>query len=157
MARTYTGSLNRSDDIRLIGIGSLLSRNLDLVQGRKIVFGTSSGYSSLPSPEQADKWSIYCVRGPLTARLLGLDPARSITDGTWLINQVPEYAQIPTTRHGTVFIPHWTSAKFGVWEPLCERASIRYIDPPWDCSHIFFRYRSCRACPSRIVAWCNYC
>ncbi len=129
--------LEREDDIRLIGVGSLLSRNLDLVPGRKVVFGTGSGYSSPPSPEQAKAWQIYCVRGPLTAGLMGLDPSLAVTDGAWLINQIPKYAKLPTDRTGTVFVPHWTSAKFGNWSPVCEAAGVNYVDPLWDCERVF--------------------
>lgn len=129
--------LEREDDIRFIGIGSLLSRNLDLVPGRKVIFGTGSGYSSPPSPEQARNWTIYGVRGPLTAGLMGLDPALAITDGAWLINQMPEYASLPTERRGTVFVPHWTSAKFGDWAPLCDQAGVHYVDPLWECARVF--------------------
>lgn len=127
----------REDDIRLIGIGSLLSRNLDMVQGPKVVFGTGSGYSSLPTPEQAAGWDIYAVRGPLTARYLGLDPAKAITDGAWLINRIPRYRDIPTDRSGTVFVPHWTSAAYGDWDRICTQSAVRYVDPLWDCDTVF--------------------
>ncbi|WP_235900022.1 polysaccharide pyruvyl transferase family protein [Tritonibacter aquimaris] len=129
--------LEREDDVRLIGVGSLLSRNLDLVAGRKVIFGTGSGYSSLPEVEQARHWKIYCVRGPLTANLMGLDPALAITDGAWLINQIPKFATLPTERKGTVFVPHWTSAKFGNWSPVCSEADVKLVDPLWDCERVF--------------------
>ncbi|AEI96550.1 hypothetical protein [Roseobacter litoralis] len=129
--------LEREDDVRLVGVGSLLSRNLDLVLGRKIIFGTGSGYSSPPSPEQAKAWKVYCVRGPLTAGLMGLDPSLAVTDGAWLINQIPQYASLPTDRHGTVFVPHWTSAKFGNWDPVCTAAGVHLVDPLWDCARVF--------------------
>lgn len=129
--------LEREDDYRLVGVGSLLSCNLDLVPGRKVVFGTGSGYSSPPTPEQGKRWRVYCVRGPLTARLMGLEPELGITDGAWLINQVPDYAAVPTERRGTVFVPHWTSAKFGAWAAACKASDVTYVDPLWDCARVF--------------------
>lgn len=129
--------LAKEDDIRLIGIGSLLARDLDLVIGRKLVFGTGSGYSNPPSPEQAAGWDIRCVRGPLTAHLLGLDPKKSITDGAWLINQIPRYATVPEAKSGTVFVPHWSSAAYGAWNEVCAHAGITYIDPLLDCGKVF--------------------
>ncbi|MEP5760228.1 MAG: exov-like protein [Litoreibacter sp.] len=129
--------LEREDDIRLIGIGSLLSRNLDMVAGRKVVFGTGSGYSSLPTPEQAANWDVFAVRGPLTAKYLGLPPEKAITDGAWLINRIPRYAAIPETREGTVFVPHWTSAAYGDWPRICAESDISYVDPLWDCDTVF--------------------
>lgn len=121
--------LQRDDDIRLVGIGSLLSRNLDLVAGPKVVFSTGSGYSTLPSPQQAEKWDIRCVRGPLTARYLGLDPEKSITDGAWLINQLPGFSGLATARSGTVFVPHWSTAAYGNWRGICEHGGLTYVDP----------------------------
>lgn len=126
-------------DTRLVGIGSLLSRNLDLVPGKKVIFGTGSGYSSPPTPEQAANWKVYCVRGPLTAQLLGLDPALAITDPAWLIHKLPKYAEPKpeSTRSGTVFIPHWTSDRFGVWEKVCAQAGLTYVSPFAPCEEVF--------------------
>lgn len=129
--------LAREDDIRLIGIGSLLSRNLDLVAGPKVVFGTGSGYSSLPTKDQAAAWDVRCVRGPLTARHLGLAPEKAITDGAWLINQIPRYAEVPTTRKGTVFVPHWSTASYGNWGQICAQSDLTYVDPFADCDTVF--------------------
>jgi succinoglycan biosynthesis protein ExoV len=101
------------------------------------VFGTGSGYSAPPSPEQAARWDVRCVRGPLTARLLGIEPEKAITDAAWLINLIPRYAEIPREKSGVTFIPHWTSALYGAWEPLCKKANITYVDPHLDCDAIF--------------------
>lgn len=136
-AELIPGLLAKEDNIRLIGIGSLLARDLDLVIGRKLVFGSGSGYSSPPSPEQAACWDIRCVRGPLTAHLMGLDPEKAITDAAWLINQIPRYATVPDAKAGTVFVPHWSSAAYGVWDQICVHAGITYIDPLWDCDCVF--------------------
>lgn len=125
--------LAEDDGLRLIGIGSLISRNLDLLEGGKVILGTGSGYSTLPSREQAAAWHIYAVRGPLTARFLGLDPALAITDGAWLIDRIPRFKaktgpEAPA-RRGIIFIPHWTSAQYGVWPAICAKAGITYVDP----------------------------
>lgn len=136
-AELLPGLVNRQDDIRLIGIGSLLARDLDLVAGRKVVFGTGSGYSAPPSSEQAARWDVRCVRGPLTARLLGLDSKKAITDAAWLINLIPRYTKIPIKKTGVTFIPHWSSALFGAWGPVCKRANITYVDPHLNCDTVF--------------------
>lgn len=128
---------DRDDGIRLVGIGSLLSRNLDLVKGEKVVFGTGSGYSTPPTAEQASRWKIYCVRGPLTAKLLGLAPDKAVTDAAWLVNQVPRFANLSTRRRGTVFVPHWTSSSYGDWGTVCKRCDIEYVDPFLDCERVF--------------------
>ena len=129
--------LAKDDDIRLVGIGSLLARDLDLVIGRKVIFGTGSGYSNPPSPDQAAAWDVRCVRGPLTARLLGLEPGAAITDAAWLINQIPRFAKVPEAKSGTVFVPHWSSAAYGNWGDVCAEAGVRYVDPLLDCETVF--------------------
>jgi len=129
--------LARNDDVRLIGIGSILARDLDLVAGRKVVFGTGSGYNSPPLPEQADGWDIRCVRGPLTAQLMGIEPQKAITDGAWLINQIPRFSKVPQMKSGTVFVPHWSSAVYGAWTEVCGEAGLTYVDPFWDCDTVF--------------------
>lgn len=125
------------DQPRLIGVGSLLSRNLDLVQGDKVVFGTGSGYSSLPTPEQAANWKIYCVRGPLTAKHLGLPADKAITDAAWLINRLPKYNTLTESRDKVVFVPHWTSSTYGNWGPQCARMGIEFVDPFWPAARVF--------------------
>ncbi|MEE4207724.1 MAG: polysaccharide pyruvyl transferase family protein [Parvularcula sp.] len=129
--------LAEDDGIRLIGIGSLLARDLDLVVGRKVIFGTGSGYSNPPSPEQAAAWDVRCVRGPLTARLLGLDSRKAITDAAWLINRIPRFAKVPNAKSGTVFVPHWSSAAYGAWDEICAQAGLTYVDPHLDCETVF--------------------
>ncbi len=129
--------LAEEDDIRLIGIGSLLARDLDLVIGRKVIFGTGSGYSNPPLPDQAAAWDVRCVRGPLTARLLGLDSRKAITDAAWLINRIPRFAKVPDVKSGIVFVPHWSSAAYGAWDEVCTKAGVTYIDPHLDCETVF--------------------
>lgn len=132
--------LAEDDGLRLIGIGSLISRNLDLLEGGKVILGTGSGYSTLPSREQAAAWQVYAVRGPLTARFLGLAPELAVTDGAWLIDRIPRFkAQTgpeAPPRKGVIFIPHWTSAQYGVWPAICAKAGITYVDPLADFATI---------------------
>ncbi|CTQ49794.1 polysaccharide pyruvyl transferase family protein [Jannaschia donghaensis] len=132
MWRDLCPALVQGNSPRLVGVGSLLSHNLDDVPGDKVVFGTGTGYSGLPTPEQAARWKIYCVRGPLTARHLGLDPAVAITDGAWLVDRLPEYANLTRARRGTVFVPHWTSSQYGNWAAQCAQMDVDFVDPFWD-------------------------
>ena len=119
----------REDDIRLVGIGSILSRNLDLVEGHKVVFGTGSGYSEMPTREQAARWDVRCVRGPLTAHHMGLPDEKSITDGAWLIDGLPRFRDLAPARSGVAFVPHWTTQSFGNWSAVCRAAGLTYVNP----------------------------
>lgn len=121
--------LEVTDDNVLVGIGSLLKADLNRVPGKKVIFGTGSGYGNPPTAKATENWKVYATRGPLTNRLFGLDPSLAITDGAWLISQLPEYQTLPEKTDDVVFIPHFTSAKFGNWEPVTEAAGLKYIDP----------------------------
>jgi succinoglycan biosynthesis protein ExoV len=130
-----------NDGIRLIGIGSLIKTELNYIKGKKIIFGTGSGYGSFPSHKSIEEWIIYFVRGPLTAEKLGLDSNKSIVDGAWLISLVPEYSHIPA-KHGISFIPHWKTSEMGNWHNICNEAEISYIDPVSDFENIINRIAS---------------
>lgn len=121
--------LVETDDRVLVGVGSLLKADLDRIPGRKLIFGTGSGYGPPPTRDIAAGWDVYAVRGPLTAEHYGFDPETAITDGAWLIALLPEYATSAERPGGTVFIPHWTSAELGDWQEPAERAGFTYIDP----------------------------
>ena len=127
--RLLEGYLSEDDGIRLVGIGSLLKGSLNIVQGRKVIFGTGSGYGSIPDPEEFKDWLFYFVRGPLTAKSFGLSDDKAIVDGAWLLSQLPEFQREETSKSGVSFIPHWTTADSGAWETVCSRAGIQYIDP----------------------------
>ena len=66
-----------------LGIGSILYDFLPR-NARKVVFG--SGYGGYtPVPHIDDRWAFYFVRGPVTARTLGLDPSLAIGDAAILV------------------------------------------------------------------------
>ncbi|MFU8772086.1 MAG: hypothetical protein ACNA8H_06670 [Anaerolineales bacterium] len=97
--------------LRLIGVGTLLSRDLDLVPGKKVVFGSGAGYASPPTVEQAASWDIRALRGPLTAKIMGIDEGLAITDAAWLVALLPEYRDSPTQKSGVSFVPHWRTSE----------------------------------------------
>ena len=131
--------VDNQNDVRLIGIGSLLRAELSRLSGKKVIFGTGSGYGDLPTKEVSSSWNFYCVRGPLTAQNFNLDTNRAITDAAWLLNLIPEFAHIPAEKSGVSFIPHWTSATYGNWEPVCHLANIGYINPLEDSREVIRR------------------
>jgi succinoglycan biosynthesis protein ExoV len=112
-----------------VGIGSILDRRIP--QGpRKIVFGTGVGYGLLPVLNE--EWQVCCVRGPLSARALGLPPELAVTDSAALVRII---RRAPVERrHSVSFIPHFRTParalEVGVdLELVCVSAGINYIDP----------------------------
>ena len=128
--------LDEDEATVFIGTGTLLNNKLnDRVPSaeRLVIFGTGAGYEQSVNvlPPQ---WDIHCVRGPFSARLLGLSPETAITDGGFLVAQVfkpEENAPKPHQAHS--FMPHIHSAHAATecWQRICQQANIRYIDPRW--------------------------
>lgn len=127
--RLLPGMIEQKSEDTLVGIGSLIKSDMSRVPGRKIIFGTGSGYGPMPLPQEISDWRVYFVRGPLTARLLELPPEKAIVDGAWLVDQLPELRYTPGERSGTVFVPHWTTDLYANWRQPCKDAGIDYISP----------------------------
>lgn len=106
-------------------IGSILDARYP-TEAQKIVFGSGYGaYYSAPTLD--DTWRIYCVRGPQTAELLGLDPSLAVCDPAILLREFR-----PATRpkiHACSFMPHYESIERGQWQRACGLAGIHFIDP----------------------------
>ncbi|HEX8230485.1 MAG TPA: polysaccharide pyruvyl transferase family protein [Chloroflexia bacterium] len=121
--------LDDNDSTLFVGIGSILDRRIP--QGpRKIVFGTGVGYGLLPVLNE--EWQVCCVRGPLSAKALGLPPELAVTDSAALLRSM---RRAPVERrHSVSFIPHFRTParalEAGVdLEAVCASAGIHYIDP----------------------------
>lgn len=116
------------DDERelFIGIGSILTDDYP-ANAKKIVVG--SGYGGYSEPPKLDgSWDVRFVRGPHTARLVGLDESFGVGDSAILVRSVVDFAA-PKKRHRFSFIPHWESAQVGQWRDVCTSCGFNYIDP----------------------------
>lgn len=115
---------NDKDDELFVGVGTLLNHRIPSAPD-VTVFGSGHGYGELPKVNK--NWTFYCVRGPLTAKTLGLPAELAITDPASLTAQY----HMPTVqkKHKTSFMPHCESARLGDWAQVCAMAGINYIDP----------------------------
>lgn len=128
--------------VRLVGVGSLIKSDLIKVPGKKIIFGTGSGYGSFPKKSFSDEWDIRFVRGPLTAKGLGLSPSKAVVDGAWLIDQIENLKWKGGDKAGIVFVPHWQSDLYSNWRYACELAGIEYLSPLSESKHVLRRLAS---------------
>jgi succinoglycan biosynthesis protein ExoV len=121
-------AVDRSDprDTLFVGIGTLIHQKVPSA-GSKIVFG--SGCDGARLPQLDAQWAIECVRGPLTAGVLGLDAALAIADPAILVRLLPPAA--PQPIHRVSFMPHWCQAQSGAWQKICRMVGIHFIDPRW--------------------------
>ncbi len=120
-----------------LGIGSVLDTR-HAQDAVKLVAGAGyGGYQ--PLPELDARWVVHWVRGPRTARLLGLPEGLGLGDPAMLL---------PDSRTGndqTIgFMPHFESLAFGAWTAATEAAGILLIDPRDDPATIIAAIGRCR-------------
>jgi len=124
--RLLPDAFNDDDRTQFVGIGTVLNDRLP-VAPRTVVFGAGVGYYG--SPCRDDTWSVYCVRGPLSARVLGLPAEAAVTDPAALIRRVcPRRSS--SGASGRAFMPHWKSDP-DEWRGACEETGLALIDPRW--------------------------
>lgn len=126
------------DETMLVGVGTVLNTALLPPGIRKLVIGSGFGYGALPDMSDRSEWDIRCVRGPLTAEKVGIDPALGIIDPAVMVSEMPEFKNLPKIP-GTTFIPHWESAVAGLWPSVCETAGVHYVDPRGEARSVIRR------------------
>jgi Polysaccharide pyruvyl transferase len=107
-----------------VGIGSLLNHHLP-TECDKVIFGAGYGYGRVPIVD--DKWKVFAVRGPLSAKILKIDPALSITDSAVLVRNIP----LPSVKkkYKCSFFAYHETAEIIQWRPICRAIGIKYVDP----------------------------
>ena len=116
---------DQQDSTLFVGIGTILSHHIP-PKPVKVVFGAGC-WQTGPLPKIDDQWKIYCVRGPLTAARLNLDPALAIVDPAILVRR---FSNRPIgSKYPVSFMPHLQSMPHADWEALCARIGFHCIDP----------------------------
>lgn len=121
-----SSELPRSEGPIFIGIGTLLNTRVPPAP-QKVVLGSGTGYKE---PARIDEsWTVYCVRGPMTAKTLGLDNHMAIADPALLIRNF----KWPNHKiYRLSYIPHHISIKqkSGIdWLAICHDLGVHMIDP----------------------------
>ena len=122
------GFRQQHPQVLLVGVGTVLKCGLMPDDMKKLVVGSGVGYGPPPDVSGRRDWDVRCVRGPLTAELLGLDPALAVTDPAVLVSDMPEFKNLPKTNE-VLFVPHWQSAVHGVWPAVAKAAGLGYMNP----------------------------
>jgi succinoglycan biosynthesis protein ExoV len=135
------GVWDDDSDTLFVGIGTILDKHLPPARST-VVFGTGAGYTPPPADVASDaqRWRIYGVRGPLTARALQLDHRLAMTDPAILLATLPEFRGL--TRRGVIFIPHWKSVRYGYWQQICADLGVEFVDPCADSKSVVGRIAS---------------
>lgn len=128
------GVFDQDKTTTFVGIGSLLNEYIPKAQ-KTVVFGSGVGYGkSLPKIDES--WKIYCLRGQLSAKALGVGSELVVTDSAVLVRRL--YKQANTKVNRFAYIPHIDNAILGDmdWKLICEQAGIAYIDPRWPIEQV---------------------
>jgi succinoglycan biosynthesis protein ExoV len=121
-----------NEGTEFIGIGSLLGLDTLLTAPKKIIFSTGFAYGHPAIID--DTYDIVCVRGPLTAKAIGVDKNLAVADGAILLNQITP-TQIDKA-YNISMMPHWESANKFRWDIVCNSLDINYINPQDNVNHI---------------------
>ncbi len=119
-----------------LGIGSVLDAPHEAT-ALKLVAG--AGYGGYRPPPALDaSWVVHWVRGPRTARRLGLPHDCALGDPAMLL---PE----PCTGGPSIgFMPHFESLERGAWAEAATAAGVTLIDPRGDPVAIVAAIADCR-------------
>jgi len=138
----------KQDGIYFVGIGTVLTKkrlDIQLADAKKIVIFSSGAWGE-DSPVLSDKCKVYGVRGPRTAKNLGLNENLIIGDGAYLLRNI----QLPPVEKkiDIGFIPHHGSEQYVDWQLICDQLGIKFISPKQPVETFLTQLRSCR----KIVA-----
>lgn len=131
--------LDEDPTTSFVGIGTILNGDLcaKLPQAKNLViFSSGFGYGAVKFPTVTDRWTIYCVRGPLSAEKMGLPSDRAVADGALLLRRIFQATEPKDTQFS--FMPHVEQAMLGdeLFIDACNQVGIRYIDPRWSIEKI---------------------
>jgi succinoglycan biosynthesis protein ExoV len=131
-----------------LGIGSILD-NRHATGTVKLVVG--SGYGGYEAPAVLDgSWIVHWVRGPRTARSLGLPPDIGIGDPGSLV-PLAGLAPHRENPEDIGFIPHFESLDRGAWQDVSARAGVTLIDPRDDPMAVLAAIGECRVLISEAM------
>jgi succinoglycan biosynthesis protein ExoV len=130
---------------RFLGIGSILD---DRHRGARTKLVAGSGYGGYEPRAALDRsWIIHWVRGPWTARQLGLPPALGLGDPATLLPLAgfPGAAPSEAVRGNEIgFMPHFESMTYGAWQQAAPLAGVTLIDPRDDPATVLAAIGRCR-------------
>jgi len=128
-----TGFFDDDPETIFLGIGTLLGLEKGTPITKKIIvfssgYGHGDTFTYGTAPVIDERYDVMCVRGPLTAKVLGLNPSFALSDGALLLNHMN--FQERKKRHAYSYIPHHVSeGMFDGWPEITEAAGLHFISP----------------------------
>jgi len=108
---------------RLLFIGTTIGRKAP-AGCREIIVGAGAGYQK--GSYSLDRRKVFCVRGPATCDILGIDRDHAAIDPAILVNRF-----FPAERSPAIFMPHHQSHAMAerVLRDACAGAGLQYVSP----------------------------
>ncbi len=128
------GWASASPKTTLVGIGTLINgrRLPDITGAQYLIIGAGAGYGSgtLPILNGRARWDVRGVRGPISAKKLGLGREKILVDPAMII---PDILAGPDKKGSDVIVvPHHSSVNFFDWDSACGYAGMHYCSPEDD-------------------------
>ncbi|MGF1699871.1 polysaccharide pyruvyl transferase family protein [Photobacterium makurazakiensis] len=136
--------LDDNSDTYFLGIGTILTNkrvNERLKDAKKlIIFSSGAWDEELPTLDE--RCQVLGVRGPRTAKKLGLSADMGIGDGAYLLRKVV-LPQAESKASGVGFIPHHRSEDFIDWQAVCDQAGVKFISAKQPVDDFLIALQSC--------------
>lgn len=134
MSRFINKDILASDEIAVFGIGTILNdKNIknNAHYARKVIFSSGVGYGKLET-KLDDTWDVACVRGPGSAKALGVGSDKAIADGAILLSEI--YSMPSSKRSRPLFIPHVNShlSTGRLLSATADKLDMDYLSPGCD-------------------------
>lgn len=120
--------LDKSNPGLILGIGTIIGRSLP-DSNLYVICGSGVGYAGDIPDVTDEKWKVVFVRGPLTARILGIPDSLSITDGAILLAELKHFLPKDVVHEPVIFMPHLSAAVSVEWSEICTSADVCLLDP----------------------------
>lgn len=115
----------------LFGIGTIINEGNFSNFNKILVLGSGLGYGKQPLDSKNRSVEYGWVRGPKTAKSLGLDKSIYITDPAILTPRYIDKSAVNVRK--PIFIPHATTAKLPInWDSVCDEVGLEYVTPKND-------------------------
>lgn len=138
------GFFDDNEDVRVSGIGTIITSAMPPAK-KWYVFSSGVGYGYPPANFGDSSWETLCVRGPLSAEILGLPKDKFITDGAALLNTLAEFKPLSEAeRKGVIFVPHHHALVTGQWEKVCQQAGVEFVNPQSDAKTVIQKIRNAK-------------
>ncbi|MFZ4407608.1 MAG: polysaccharide pyruvyl transferase family protein [Paracraurococcus sp.] len=110
-----------------VGIGTIIGMPCGALK-RLHVFSSGIG-NDLPEGWRDKQVEYWCVRGPVSTRMLNLPADRAITDGAILTPLVDGFPKAATGGGGTLVIPHFQTLDHPGWPEVAKLTGYDLLDP----------------------------